>query len=90
MTRLSYRVEISPAAGRDLHKLQPDVLGVIRPVILSLADDPRPPGTKKLRGSERAYRIRTGPFRILFEIYDKRNLVVIMRVVRRSEVTYRR
>jgi mRNA interferase RelE/StbE len=85
----SHRVEIAPAAERDLRKLPPPALEAVRPVILALADAPRPSGTRKLKGADRTYRIRFGPYRILYEVHDKEKLLVVLRVVRRSEVTYR-
>ena len=53
--------------------------------IKSLADDPRPPGTKKLSGQER-YRLRQGNYRILYEIEDDRLIVCVVRVGDRRDV----
>ena len=90
MSRRSYRVEIAPAAGRDLRKLERSAFGAAQSVILSLAIAPRPPGTRKLKGSDRTFRIRLGPYRVLYDVYDNEKLVVVFRVVRRKEATYRR
>jgi len=49
----------------------------------SLAEDPRPPGAEKLSGSENAYRVRVGDYRILYEITDQVLLVVVVKVGRR-------
>ena len=84
-----YRVEIAPAAGRDLRKLPEPVFEALRPVILGLSSVQRPTGVRKLKGAENAYRDHFGPCRILYEIDDKKKLVVVLRVVRRSETTYR-
>jgi len=54
-------------------------------VIESLADDPRPPGAKKLSGQER-YRLRQGNYRILYEIEDDRLIVCVVRVGDRRDV----
>ncbi|MEO6434533.1 MAG: hypothetical protein ABIP55_02075 [Tepidisphaeraceae bacterium] len=43
--------------------------------IVAFAADPRPRGCAKLAGQENLYRIRVGSYRILYEIYDSRNLV---------------
>jgi mRNA interferase RelE/StbE len=53
--------------------------------IRALADDPRPPGCEKLSGLEQ-YRVRQGVYRIVYEIADKRLLVVVVRVGHRREV----
>jgi mRNA interferase RelE/StbE len=49
-----------------------------------LAVDPRPPGAIKLSGQER-YRIRQGDYRIIYEIFDDKVIVVIVRVRHRRE-----
>jgi mRNA interferase RelE/StbE len=51
-----------------------------------LKDDPRPPGSEKLKGSEDAYRIRVGDYRILYEVRDKELLVYIIEAGHRREV----
>ena len=50
--------------------------------------DPRPPGCEKLSGLER-YRIRQGVYRIVYEVQDRRLLVLVVKVAHRRDV-YRR
>jgi mRNA interferase RelE/StbE len=85
-----YRVELAPAAQRDLRPLPPEVQARLATPIQALAEDPRPAGVRKLRGEERTWRIRVGPYRVVYDIHDDRALVVILKVARRSETTYRR
>lgn len=87
---MPYRVEIAPAAGRDLRRFPPQVRGRLEPEILALRDEPRPHGVRKIQGEERAYRIRVGNYRVVYEVYENEKLVVILRVVRRSESSYRK
>lgn len=88
-----YRLEVSPAADRDLDRLKKRILRHdferLRVVIRGLAGEPRPPGVGKIRGAERAYRIRVGSYRVVYEVYDNEKLVLILQVVRRTEATYR-
>ena len=81
------RVEISPAAGRDLGKLKERIqrgdFEKLRDTIGKLAEEPRPHGVRKIKGTERAFRIRACRFR------DKEILVLVLQVVKRSEATYR-
>lgn len=51
--------------------------------IRDVADDPRPPQSKKLTGQER-YRLRQGNYRILYEIQDQQLLIV--KVAHRRDV----
>jgi mRNA interferase RelE/StbE len=85
----SYRVELAPAAQRQLRRLPPGVAAQLRGPILALGLDPRPPGVQKLEGSA-FWRLRLGDLRIVFSIDDAARLVVVLRVARRSESTYRR
>lgn len=61
----------------------------MRAPILAVAIDPRPPGIAKVAGTE-FWRLRVGALRFLYLIDDSAHLVVILRVARRSESTYRR
>jgi mRNA interferase RelE/StbE len=58
----------------------------IRAVIVLLADNPRPPGCRQLVGEEHAYRVRSGDCRIIYDVYDDRLLVQVVRVGHRREV----
>ncbi|MDA0988381.1 MAG: type II toxin-antitoxin system RelE/ParE family toxin [Chloroflexi bacterium] len=85
-----YRVELSSAAQRDLRRLPQEVQGRLETPILALAENPRPSGVLKLRGEVRTWRIRVGPYRVVYDIHDDQALVVVLTVARRSETTYRR
>ncbi len=84
-----YRVELAPAAQRQLKRLPPGVAAALRGPILALAMDPRPPGVQKLEGAD-FWRLRVGDLRLVFAIDDADRLVVVLKVARRSESTYRR
>ncbi len=87
---MPHRVEIAPAAARDLRSLPVRARQRIEPVILALADQSRPSGARKLQAQERAYRVRVGDYRVIYEVYDEERLVVVLRVARRSEASYKR
>lgn len=88
-----YRLEVAPAAQRDLERLgqriQRRQFERLRHAISGLAQEPRPHGVRKITGTERTYRIRVGDYRVVYEIYDQEALVVILRVLRRTGTTYR-
>ncbi|MCX5971751.1 MAG: type II toxin-antitoxin system RelE/ParE family toxin [Coprothermobacterota bacterium] len=88
-----YRLEVSPAADRDLGKLkgrmQKQDLERLREAVRGLAEEPRPHGVRRIKGTQRSYRIRVGDYRIVYEIYDVDALVVVLLVSRRTETTYR-
>lgn len=80
-----YRIELTPAAQRDLRSLDRPVLRRIDAKIRALADDPRAPGVEKLAGEGEVYRVRVGDYRILYQIDDAVVIVLIVRVRHRRE-----
>ena len=84
-----YRVELAPAALRELRGVPPGDAARLRGPILALAVDPSPPGAAKISGTE-FVRLRVGALRIVYLVDDARRLVVVLRAARRSEATYRR
>ena len=55
--------------------------------MLALGDDPRPRGCRKL--FDDIYRIRVGEYRVIYSINDQGKEVVVGKVARRREDTYR-
>jgi len=84
-----FLVGLAPAAQRQLRRLPPGVAASLRAPILALGLEPRPPGAAKLANSE-FLRLRVRDLRVIYAVDDKRRLVVVLRVARRSESTYRR
>jgi mRNA interferase RelE/StbE len=82
---MTYAVILSSAAERQLGKLDRSVVRRIADAMTRLADQPRPPGCKKLTGID-AWRIRVGDFRVVYEIHDDRLLVLVVRIGHRREV----
>ena len=89
MSDRRHRVEIAPAAQRQLRRLPPGVAARLRAPILALAIHPRPPGVTKVAGSD-FWRLRVGELRVIYVVDDAARLVVVLKVARRSESTYRR
>lgn len=83
---MAYSVRILPSAGRQLARLDPPIRKRLAAAIDGLADDPRPPGAKKLQGSGNTWRIRVGDYRILHEIRDRQALVIVVDVGHRRDI----
>lgn len=86
----SYRVELSPAAQRQIQRLAPENARRVREELRSLAGNPRPAGSVKLTGFVAIWRIRAGRLRIIYEVFNEERRLMVLRVVRRDERTYRR
>ena len=89
MSERPWRVELAPAAERQLRKLPPAETARLRGPILALARDPRPTGAVRLAGGAH-WRLRLGDMRVVYAIVDEPRVGVVLRVARRSESTYRR
>jgi mRNA interferase RelE/StbE len=53
----------------------------------SLREDPRPLGCVKL--DDVLYRMREGQYRILYAVFDVEVIIVVCKVAKRTEATYR-
>lgn len=85
----SYSLEIKRSAAREIEKLPTKKeRKLIVDRITGLARDPRPAGVEKLTGGDR-YRVRRGPYRVVYEVDDTERVVRIVKVGHRREV-YRR
>ena len=86
-----YNIEIAPSAERDLKKLNKKLISLdgIVDAIDNLSLDPRPTGARKVKGFINTYRIRIHSYRIIYDIYEKDNIVIILRILKRSESTYK-
>lgn len=80
-----YRIEVRPAALRALRKVDPTMRPRIEGAIALLAEDPRPPASRPLRGRP-GYRVRVGDYRIIYTVQDDVLLVVVVALGHRREV----
>lgn len=83
---MTYRIELSPAAARQLRKLDGPALLRVQAVVELLARRPRPAGAKKLVGGRGEWRVRTGDYRIIYEIDDGVLLVLILAIGHRRDI----
>jgi len=84
-----FRVELTRAAERGFRKLPANAAARLRGPILALGSDPRPQWASALTGTP-FLRLRVGELRVIYLVDDARRLVVVLRVARRAESTYRR
>jgi mRNA interferase RelE/StbE len=83
-----YRIELRPAAVRALRKLDPQIRHRVQGAIALLAQDPRPPASRPLKGRP-GRRVRVGDYRIIYTVADDVLLVVVTTVGHRRD-TYER
>ena len=79
-----YRIELRPAAVRALRKLDPPIARRVQGAIGLLAQDPRPPAARPLKGGP-ALRVRVGDYRIIYTVHDDVLLVVVITLGHRPD-----
>lgn len=82
---MPYRIEIAPAAERQIRKLEAVVRQQIFKKIDTLGGNPRPVGVEKLTDTG-VYRVRVGDYRIIYDIDDKVTSVLVLKVGDRKRV----
>ncbi|MCI0144139.1 type II toxin-antitoxin system RelE/ParE family toxin [Arthrobacter bambusae] len=87
---MSYEVRVDQAALRQLRKLDPQARQRVGAAIELLSENPRPPGAKKLVGGDREWRVRTGDYRIIYEIHDNVLTVLVVSVGNRRDIYKKR
>jgi mRNA interferase RelE/StbE len=84
-----YTLEFTPAALRDIEKLDSRVRRKVFSDIEKLKENPRLPGVKKLEAKDGLYRLHVGPgknYRAIFQIHDATVVVLIVKVGDRKDV----
>ena len=83
----SYKLVIKRSAAKEIESIgQKKTRKRIVQRIQELAENPRPRGSEKLSGRHPRYRVRKGPFRILYEIMDDGLVVYVVKVADRRDV----
>jgi mRNA interferase RelE/StbE len=81
-----YRLVIKRSAERDLRRLPRPLFLRINRHILSLQEEPHPPGARKLNGSVNGWRLRVGDYRVPYLIDAEASIITIVRARHRRYV----
>ena len=82
-----YSISIMPSALKELQTILKVFSLKIISAIDKLAENPRPPGVKKLKGKQETfYRIRTGDYRVIYLIEDEIQVVEVTRIGHRKDI----
>ncbi len=82
---MAYQVIVKRSAEKELAALPPPIRERIAKRLLTLEENTRPFGIKKLRGQE-SYRLRVGDYRVLFTLDDATRTVTVFAVGHRRAV----
>ena len=83
---MTYTIITPKAVQKQLDALPDDVYDRIAEKIEQLAEDPRPDGVVKIKGSDNEYRIRIGDYRVRYEIDDKELIILLLQCTHRKDV----
>ena len=78
-----YKVILSDRAVRDLESLPQNYQRLVLNRLTAFTGDPRPRGSKKLHGQ--TYRVRQGPYRVLYEVHDQAKEIMVLTIKPRRE-----
>ena len=83
---MAFRIEWKKSTRKDLRKLPANAADKIVEAVEQLSQNPCPHGVEKLSGSEHAYRIRLGDYRVVYEVVAESKLIEVQRVRHRKDV----
>jgi len=83
---MTYSVEFRPAVLKSIKRLPLKDLRRIKKRIDELTVNLPNPATTKMRGNNPFHKIRSGDYRIIYEIHDDRLVILIVKVGHRKEV----
>lgn len=81
-----YRIRISRTAERQIKKLPLDARARVARAVQGLAVDPFPTGCRKLTGYDDVFRVRAGPYRVLYSVNAGTLIVIVLKVGHRRNV----
>ncbi len=84
---MAYQVRLARPVPRQLDGIPRKDYPRLYEDIRGLAESPRPQGCVKLEDG--LYRVRRGAYRVIYSVSDADRVVLILKVARRSEKTYR-
>ena len=83
---MQYQIEFRPAVLKSLKLFPKRDLVRIKKKIDELGINLPAPDTTKMKGNNSFHKIRTGNYRIIYEIYDNKSVILVVKVGHRKDV----
>jgi len=83
---MQYSVEFRPSVLKTLKKFPKRDLVRIKKRIEDLGSNLPDPKTTKMKGDNPFHKIRSGDYRIIYEIYENRLVVLVVKIGHRKDV----
>ncbi|MBI3671586.1 type II toxin-antitoxin system RelE/ParE family toxin [Candidatus Azambacteria bacterium] len=82
---MKHQVVLTPKAEKELKKIPQEHYKNIISSLVSLSDDPY--GGKKLKGDyKKCYSLRVWPYRIIYQIYKSKLIIIVISIGHRQKV----
>ena len=83
---MPYQLKLKKSAEKELEALPLPAVLKIREKIIELANNPFPPGIKKLKGFTDLYRIRAGHYRAIYNVNHQTHIIEILKIGDRKNI----
>ncbi len=83
---MRYSVEFRPAVLKSMKRLPKKELRRIKKKIDGLSENLPDPATTKMKGNNPFHRVRTGNYRIVYQILEDRLIILVVKVGHRKDV----
>jgi len=84
-----YRIQVSRKPLKFLRTLPDSYKNAIKIRLKQLEENPIPYGSIHLIGMKNCFRLRVGPFRIQYQIIEEDKIILVFKISRRDETTYK-
>lgn len=83
---MKYSVEFRPAVLKNLKRLPKKDLRRIKKRVDNLAKNLPDPATTNMKGNNTFHKVRSGNYRIIYEIHDDRLVILVVKIGHRKDV----
>ena len=81
-----FRIQVSGMAERQLKKLPSEARDRVVRAVRALADDPVPRGSRRLTGYDDVFRVRIGPYRVLYSAAASTLTILVLKIGHRRDI----
>lgn len=82
---MKYKIIIKRTAQKEIKNLPKSVINRVIIKIQALANNPRPPGSKKIVSTSDTWRVRVGSYRIIYDVFDDVLIIEVIAVRHRKD-----
>ena len=85
-----YKIIWKGSTEKDFRKIDKKYIKKIIETAESFAANPFPEGVRKLSGTESIFRVRIGPYRVVYQVFERIKMVVIHYIRHRKDAYKKR